>query len=711
MKTKKAAMVKKVSEKSKVKKPVKKRKLTQRQLNEMSETISFVIKGKLTPINPVVNQSKFKKQKRQSLRVIELQQAGLPNKTKNKEPSNRKNKPIKEEANVGDESTTTLVKEEGSKKRVTTKKIREPTIVPNKAKNPKASRSKKVKPVTNSLVKVKNQTKTSPKRQKCNIKQEPVETEEDKKHPEKVEIKKTTKPAKPKSALPTPRKVIKKPIKRIKKEAEVTEEKPELVNIKTEDLPSHINDLSPDETSTNSDEITLNLLRQQNIEKKPEEIKREPEEKVEKSRAVKKSPVKNKQVILRKKIITNTKDKIKRKGDQRRKMKLFALWNGPKRHRVASLNALAKVHCLYENEGRGSIIDNIQPIKRESSEKKDKEKKEKVERKEKVEKAEKKEKVEKKEKEKVEKSDKVEETVEIVNEEPNVPARNLRTAPGLRGMGKHWDMHDTTSSSEDTGCESSTEVQEVKTKKEPPKKAETERKPPVKRRKRTEIIMDLKDMVVRKRMASLNASAILAASYSLEKNASRSPKSSSDSDSDSDAFSDDSEKKKYEDDVKKEDKLIEVRATPNKKVAVILNQDTDVTITSPECNTGYLQLAIPKQLLRRLLLRLYCKVHLAAVKKIQMENQPQANHTHPWTPSQICSPQAGPQASTGCNCLIITWDHRISAHNYHPYREGMAVRVLFQRLQATILLRTIIHHRRHRLYTENRVICTVSDNF
>lgn len=35
-----------------------------------------------------------------------------------------------------------------------------------------------------------------------------------------------------------------------------------------------------------------------------------------------------------------------------RRMKLFGFYSGPKRHRMASLNALAKVQCLYENESR-----------------------------------------------------------------------------------------------------------------------------------------------------------------------------------------------------------------------------------------------------------------------------------------------------------------------------------------------------------------------
>lgn len=35
-----------------------------------------------------------------------------------------------------------------------------------------------------------------------------------------------------------------------------------------------------------------------------------------------------------------------------RRMKLFGFYSGPKRHRMASLNATAKVQCLYENESR-----------------------------------------------------------------------------------------------------------------------------------------------------------------------------------------------------------------------------------------------------------------------------------------------------------------------------------------------------------------------
>lgn len=287
---------------------------------------------------------------------------------------------------------------------------------------------------------------------------------------------------------------------------------------------------------------------------------------------LKRKTAKGKMVIMKKRLPLATQDKSRPKEDLKtRKSKLFGFWNGPKRHRVASLNALAKVHCLYENESRSNILDSIETttIKKEQS----------VMRKDDVDKR-----------------------------NDGVTTRTLRSVPGLRAVGKHWDMHDTTSSSDDnnSGSESSSEASKSKCKKEIAKKSSSnstdsdDNKKPVKkrRRNRTELIMDLKDMVVRKRMASLNASAILAASYSLEKRAERGKSDDSyESDSSDDYFlttdddtADDKNKKKCfeEDVVKKEEqdrKVIEVHTTPNKKVAVILNQDTDVTITGVYVNS------------------------------------------------------------------------------------------------------------------------------
>ncbi|XP_035899194.1 uncharacterized protein LOC118506330 isoform X2 [Anopheles stephensi] len=49
----------------------------------------------------------------------------------------------------------------------------------------------------------------------------------------------------------------------------------------------------------------------------------------------------------------------KRQSAKKRNVKLYGFWSGPKRHRVASLNALAKVHCLYENEMRGALESSL----------------------------------------------------------------------------------------------------------------------------------------------------------------------------------------------------------------------------------------------------------------------------------------------------------------------------------------------------------------
>lgn len=338
------------------------------------------------------------------------------------------------------------------------------------------------------------------------------------------------------------------------------------------DLDSH--------SESSSDNMSLNELRgvvdeKETIKgKSPAEIKRSKKEqlidKKNKTALMKRRNAKSKMVIMKKRLPLSQ-DKTRTKEDVKtRKSKLFGFWNGPKRHRVASLNALAKVHCLYENESRSNLLDSIETttIKKEQTI---------IRREQDVEKR--------------------------CTRNDTVTTRTLRSVPGLRAVGKHWDMHDSTSSSDDnnSGSESSTETTKSKTRKDIAKKCadnSDDNKKPVKkrRRNRTELIMDLKDMVVRKRMASLNASAILAASYSLEKRTERGKSDDSyESDSSDDYFlttdddiQDDKNKKKcFEDDVKKEEdrKVIEVHTTPNKKVAVILNQDTDVTITGVYVNS------------------------------------------------------------------------------------------------------------------------------
>lgn len=279
----------------------------------------------------------------------------------------------------------------------------------------------------------------------------------------------------------------------------------------------------------------------------------------------------------------------------KRRLKLLSMWTGPKKHRMASLNAIAKVHCLYENESRTHMelglmktIDRqavpstskMTTIKKKETKTKETDKQSNTS-----------------DSEYEVKKDKKEESSE--SSDDNLPQRTLRGVPGIRSAGKYWDPKSSTSSSEESELEvkikpSNTEKKKTTSKlsvvksdveKPPLKMKKTIGVPVKKKRNRNEVVMDLKDMVVQKRMASLNATAILAASY--EK---RSPKSSKD-DTTSDSCSDESFTHKSKNvpntsvksEVKNEDPKKEVEESPpsdiKQKVEVIVNQDTDVTIT------------------------------------------------------------------------------------------------------------------------------------
>lgn len=303
-------------------------------------------------------------------------------------------------------------------------------------------------------------------------------------------------------------------------------------------------------------------------------------------------------IELSKDSLVDLKDESMILGDEKpskRRLKLLSMWTGPKKHRMASLNAIAKVHCLYENESRThmelglmkTVDRQIVPStsKATPSKKKDSKPKE----------------VEKEstsESEYENRKDKKSDSSESSDENP--PQRTLRGVPGIRqSAGKYWDPKSSTSSSEDSELESkkrSTTQEKKKTPtktssvksdsdKPPAKMKKTAGVPVKKKRNRNEVVMDLKDMVVQKRMASLNATAILAASY--EK---RSPKSNKD-DTTSDSCSDESFSQKSKNGVssgvKSEVKSEETKkecedsgiADKNQKVEVVVNQDTDVTIT------------------------------------------------------------------------------------------------------------------------------------
>ncbi|CAB3247357.1 unnamed protein product [Arctia plantaginis] len=278
----------------------------------------------------------------------------------------------------------------------------------------------------------------------------------------------------------------------------------------------------------------------------------------------------------------------------KRRLKLLSMWTGPKKHRMASLNAIAKVHCLYENESRTHMelglmktvdrqvmpgTSKVSPTKKKECKAKDSEKRESTS-----------------ESEYESKKEKKDESSESSDDNP--PQRTLRGVPGIRSAGKYWDPKSSTSSSEDSEMETKKKTNEKKkvapkapinkspinSEKPPAKMKKTAGVPVKKKRNRTEVVMDLKDMVVQKRMASLNATAILAASY--EK---RSPKSNKD-ETTTDSGSDDSFSQKpkngqgsgFKSELKNEcepKQEIDDTITDRKKLGVIVNKDTDVTIT------------------------------------------------------------------------------------------------------------------------------------
>lgn len=220
-----------------------------------------------------------------------------------------------------------------------------------------------------------------------------------------------------------------------------------------------------------------------------------------------------------------------------------------RKQRMASLNAMAMVHCLYENECKSVSVSS-----HDSTENSDDNATEST-----SEPAIAKRKMESSPTN-ASKTVTVKETALVKYEkeatsvdepDPVICRESLRTAPGLRSVGKHWDMNSSSISStlSDDNIEMMAPpivIKEIAAIDKPTAAAKNslkkkfaralrrqvseesseeekhqallleEKKRMVRRRRRQrkEITMDLKDMVVCKRMASLNATAILAASYS-----------------------------------------------------------------------------------------------------------------------------------------------------------------------------------------------------
>ncbi|XP_018329966.1 uncharacterized protein LOC108740226 [Agrilus planipennis] len=571
--------------------PVKKKKVEAKAIDSISETISFVIKGKLTSLKPTVLTKKQMKIK------------AMPNSSKKVKITKRKDKLMKYKKVPEMKKANTKKKAEKEKESMSNidkliqqkQSLDEPSVAANKTgiteKNKKGKEGNSVSKKTTPKIakkKVQNNTESlnlsdlkgaSRQIYADNASREEEKSPEntsnisDKTNTKKKEKADETTPQRSKKIKNKTRQANKMTVKCLKGTNKEPHRKeiPFKRNMRNKIKKER---LSGDELSNSSDEISLVSLSQQSSERpevKSENIEssRQEADKLKnftkqsinkakttprKQKPTVQSNLKNtrKMLMMKKKMLTKDKEENKM-----HKMKLLGLWNGPRRHRVASLNALAKVHCLYENETRSAFLDDAKKVV-------------------------------------YVKKEKDPEPKEIEDSPP--PMRNLRAAPRLGSVGKHWDMHEmSSSSSEDNDSvieqpKVKAVLKRIKQEAEVERNEEKQKTEKKRRRNRTEIIMDLKDMVVRKRMASLNATAILAASYSTEKKSSKSSKSddTDSSDSDESFVVSKSECKKIEEDiVKKEEEpqVIELRATPNKKVSVILNQDTDVTITGVYVNS------------------------------------------------------------------------------------------------------------------------------
>lgn len=610
----------------------------------ISETISFVIKGKLTPIKPILIDNKFdiigstKRKIHHCGRIMKTRNSKI-NQKAGKQITKKPKQKSKDKTKVQSETAKKISAQNSIKKspdtntqspkdtKKTTKSETSPKTVKRKVtvktEKPKKVETPKTKKVAAKKPKKPPQSEPVPDQKKIQeqaLQETQIQNEDEIKKQQTIEellkqvneelienkkankIKKQKAKAKkieefkteklnPKQKQDSKEKLDFKEKQESKENSDLqqtlevienVDAKPKLneqnkkkkaTDKKTSEQPTEID--KPVSLNEIPDEITLKELSEINSVLPAEDIKMEQLSEEEtgkkpKKKTYKKLKTKPKMTIMKKRVISKNKDQ---QEDNKCTTKLFGFWNGPKRHRVASLNALAKVHCLYENETRGNILDVIEEnSKLEYNPKRDAAKTLSIKK----------------------------EYEDTDPESPSspLPTRTLRSVPGLRGAGKHWDMHDSSSSSEENDEESVEEfpVRHIKREKDPKPKTEntevkTGNKERKKRRKRSELMMDLKDMVVRKRMASLNASAILAASYSVEKRQTKTAKSDSDSDSydgsSEDYFAASDNDIKHEDEMKKEEdrKLIEVHTTPNKKVAVILNQDTDVTITGVYVNS------------------------------------------------------------------------------------------------------------------------------
>ncbi|VEN63113.1 unnamed protein product [Callosobruchus maculatus] len=556
----------------------------------VSETISFVIKGKLTPIKPILIENKLNLLNKVNRRNVKegkvVRKPRAVTKKTIAAPVNKKQKQNDSKVKKAQTKTARKSAHNDKKSKILIDVISQtPKILTKRtAKTEKPIKIAKKAPIRDCKPrKIKKESAVElPKPAKKLAKEKKSVKDEDK--PSEDVPQKDAKgdspdqEVKPKPVIKRKRAINVKPLKdkcvesktvaRPKKVVQKQKQDPKIEKppVKITPLPVVVKTEVP---SPPPEEECQQVPTQEVVK-----IKVEPEdneEPVVKKRTYKKLKIQPKIQIVKKRVKSKNPDN----DGQICKTKLFGFWNGPKRHRVASLNALAKVQCLYDNEGKGNLLDLMEEQSRMEY-------------------------LAKVESLKLAQlaAAKKEPLKSSRESSPEPPTRTLRSVPGLRAVGKHWEHSDSSSSSD----ESDAPVKQIKEEKVDAKEVEQEGEKQgssgqKKKRGKNELVMDLKDMVVRKRMASLNATAILAASYSTEKRQTSKTSKNDDSSSDESGSSEEYfaankaqvKEEVPEDDGKKEEdrKLVEVHASPNKKVAVILNhQDTaDVTITGVYVNS------------------------------------------------------------------------------------------------------------------------------
>jgi len=175
---------------------------------------------------------------------------------------------------------------------------------------------------------------------------------------------------------------------------------------------------SPDKIKTEKPKVEkLKNVKQKSEKQKTEKQKtaklKKEKQKIEKQKILVEKPSSKISKVAKKKKPVVAEDKIKPKGKKKVTPKAKAKGRPiSKRPRVASLNAIAKVHCLYENESKSALIDAMTASAANAI---------------------------------TAPSTKVKHNSDVEPPVRKGKRTSKRTTPGLKSVGRHWDMHDTSS--------------------------------------------------------------------------------------------------------------------------------------------------------------------------------------------------------------------------------------------------------------------------